>query len=178
MVERHSLSGARRRALAVWVFGLFGLGGIAALAVPALGQANGVRVDFNRDVQPLLTQNCSICHGLDTNRRRAGLRLDNPESAFAKLPSGRFAIVPGDLKASELVERITARDAMQMPPADSGKKLTSAQIDTLKHWIAQGAKFMPHWAYVPPQRPALPKLKKRGVVPQPGRSLSDGPARA
>src|SRR5579862_7063638 len=97
----------------------------------ATAQARNGRVDYNRDVQPILTQNCSICHGLDTNRRRAGLRLDNAESAFAKLPSGRTAIVPGDLKASELVERITAHDASQMPPAASGKKLTNAQIETL-----------------------------------------------
>src|SRR5438105_511049 len=95
-------------------------------------------LDFNRDVRPILSENCFKCHGFDVNQRQAGLRLDTPEGAFGKLASGRVAIVTGKPKESEFVDRISAHDARQMPPLSSGKKLTAAQIETLKQWIAQG----------------------------------------
>src|SRR3954451_16116176 len=98
-------------------------------------------VDFNRDVLPILSNNCFLCHGMDSNRRMAALRLDRPDAAVAKLPSGKTAIVPGDGAASELVARITATNALKMPPAASGKKLTPAQITPLRHWVAEGAHY-------------------------------------
>jgi mono/diheme cytochrome c family protein len=134
--------------------------GIRAGAQQTSGQARAARVDYNREVRPILAENCFICHGVDSNRRSAGLRLDKPEIAYGKLASGQVAIVPGDLKASELVARITATDGSQMPPASFTRKLTAAQIATLKHWIAQGAKYAPHWAYIPPKRPAIPAVKR------------------
>jgi hypothetical protein len=113
-------------------------------------------------VRPVLAESCFTCHGFDPNKRQAGLRLDTPQGAYGKLASGRQAVVPGNLKASEMVERITAAGPMHMPPEGSGKKISPAQIDTLKRWIAQGAKYDPHWAFVAPKRPPLPQVKMPG----------------
>ncbi|HLK59906.1 MAG TPA: DUF1553 domain-containing protein [Chthonomonadaceae bacterium] len=124
-------------------------------------------VDFNRDIRPILSENCFKCHGFDVNQRQAGLRLDTPEGAFGKRSSGRSAIVPGHIQESLLVTRIMAQDASQMPPVSSGKKLTAAQIETLKRWVAQGAKYAEHWAFVAPVRPPLPKVAGVGWVKNP-----------
>jgi hypothetical protein len=116
-------------------------------------------VDYNWDVKPILSDNCFRCHGPDEKSRRAGLRLDNPDSAYAALSgrTERHAIVPGDPEHSELVKRITAdTPAVRMPPASTNKTLTEQQIETLKQWIAQGAKYKPHWAYITPTRPVAP----------------------
>lgn len=123
-------------------------------AKPALAAAEPV--DFDRDVRPILADNCLTCHGFDANTRQAGLRLDTAEGAYQKLPSGAFAIVPGKPKQSTFIHRI---DSGSMPPASSGKKLTPAQIETLRKWVAQGAKYEAHWAFVPPQRPAVPDVR-------------------
>lgn len=106
--------------------------------------------DFNREVLPLLTAKCFKCHGPDAKHREAGLRLDVEEAAKAKLDSDAVAIVPGDLKASELIARITSKDSdLVMPPLDSKEQLDEAQIETLKQWIATGAKYDQYWAYAP-----------------------------
>ncbi len=118
------------------------------------------RVDFNRDVQPILSDNCFACHGFDANKRQAGLRLDTSEGARQRLASGKAAIVPGKAEQSELMQRVTTpHAALQMPPADGGKKLTKAQIETLRRWIEQGGEYAAHWSFVPPKRPALPPVK-------------------
>ncbi|MCX8092341.1 MAG: DUF1549 domain-containing protein, partial [Verrucomicrobiae bacterium] len=122
----------------------------------------GIEIDYARDIQPILSDNCYACHGPDENARKAGLRLDLREEAFKQLKSDNFAIVPGDLQKSELIQRITTPDEDdRMPPAKSGKQLTPRQIDLLKRWVAAGAPWKPHWAYVPPQRPAVPQVKNK-----------------
>lgn len=126
----------------------------------AFAQGHVRRVEYNRDVRPILAENCFICHGVDSNRRQAGLRLDKSESAFSKLTSGQIAIVPGSLTSSEAVARVTARNGTQMPPASFHRSLTAAQITTLKRWIMQGAAYEPHWAYLRPKRPGVPAVKR------------------
>src|SRR5204862_3703177 len=107
---------------------------------------------FNRHVRPSLSENCFLCHGPDKGRRKAKLRLDDREIAL-----GKKAIVAGKPDESELVRRIFAADADErMPPADTHKSLTAAQKETLKRWVAEGAVYEPHWAYIPVQRPPLP----------------------
>jgi Protein of unknown function (DUF1553)/Protein of unknown function (DUF1549)/Concanavalin A-like lectin/glucanases superfamily/Planctomycete cytochrome C len=116
-------------------------------------------VSFSRDIRPVLSNTCYPCHGPDGAKRKAGLRLDQEASARAER-DGRRAIVAGDLEASELYQRITAVDPDErMPPVKSGKSITQAQIERIGRWIAQGAKWETHWAFVAPRRPAVPQVK-------------------
>lgn len=116
-------------------------------------------VRFNRDVLPILADQCFACHGFDSAKREAGLRLDSLSGSSATLESGTRAIVPGDLNASELWKRINSNDPDQvMPPPATGHHLTSEQKQTLQRWIKQGATYEQHWAFVPPQREAPPVL--------------------
>ena len=138
---------------------------ITAVVAPAKDTAP---VDYNRDVLPILSENCFKCHGPDSGTREAGLRLDQSNGAIAELDSGIFAIVPRDPDSSALVERIESEDeSMIMPPADSGKKLTANQKETLRRWIAEGANYAPHWAFVPPVRPAVPTLESAEPIANP-----------
>ena len=121
-------------------------------------------VNFNRDIRKVLSDNCFKCHGPDEKERKGGkkgarLRLDTPEGAQMDL-GGRQAIVPGHPEKSELVKRITSTDTDEkMPPPESGKKLTQAEITALQNWIKGGAAYTKHWSYVKPVRPPLPKVK-------------------
>lgn len=115
--------------------------------------ASAEKVAFNRDIRPILSDNCFACHGPDKNKRMANLRLDLREDAVA-----RGAIVPGKPGQSKLIARVLATGAGMMPPAEFHKTLTPAQKSTLKRWVAEGAKYEGHWAYMPVQRPAVPKL--------------------
>ncbi len=142
---------------------LLGLAPAAAAADPPRRPP----VDFNRQVLPILSENCFACHGPDPKARKAKLRLDTKDGAFAELRDGGFAIVPGKPAESALVERVTADDESVMPPAKSGKKLKKEQIELLRRWVAEGAVWKPHWAYVPPQRPPLPAVKDAGWVRNP-----------
>ena len=120
------------------------------------------KLDFNRDIRPILSDNCYACHGPDAEKRKAGLRLDLKDGALAPLKSGEIAIVPGDLAKSELIARITTKDEDDlMPPAKSGKTLTANQIDLLKRWIAQGAEWKAHWSFIKPERPPVPAVKNQ-----------------
>jgi hypothetical protein len=136
--------------------------------VLALGTAAArAGVDFDRQVRPILADNCFACHGPDAHQRKAKLRLDTPEGALGPRPGGAV-IVPGDAAKSELVRRITADEAeMRMPPAKTGKSLTAAQIDVLRRWIDEGAKWSAHWSFRKPQRPPLPDVALRGWVRNP-----------
>ena len=97
-------------------------------------------MNYARDVRPILSDNCFACHGPDDHKRKAGLRFDTKEGAFAKLESGSTAIVPGKPDESELIDRIETHDPdLQMPPKKSGKQLTAAQIAILRRWVEQGA---------------------------------------
>lgn len=145
---------------------------LLAATPPWLGAAPA-SIRFNRDVRPILSEQCFACHGPDRNARQAGLRLDVREEAIR-----RGAIVPGDPERSKLLQRINAaKPAMRMPPAWSNKTLTPQQKEILARWIEQGAEYEPHWAYIPPQRPQAPsgpaaidyliekKLAEKGLRP-------------
>lgn len=143
---------------------------MAALLAGSPRRANAAegKVSFNRDIRPILSDNCFQCHGPDERKREAGLRLDQKDAATKPTESGHTAIVPGKAEASELVVRITTANAdLQMPPANSGKKLTAAQIDLLKRWVTEGAEYQGHWAFLPVQRPALPEVKHAAWVRNP-----------
>jgi hypothetical protein len=132
----------------------------AALAAPA-------GVDFQREIRPILSENCFQCHGPDPATRMAGLRLDTREGAFAARPSGKV-IVPGEPKASLLYQRVFhEKEALRMPPAFARKNLTSQQKDVLRRWIEQGAPWKEHWSFQAPSRPALPRVAARGWTRNP-----------
>jgi len=115
---------------------------------------------FNRDVRPILSENCFACHGPDAKQRKAKLRLDAREDAVKPAESGDVAIVPGKPERSALVERIESTDGDDvMPPPKSHKQLTAAQKATLKQWIAEGAVYEAHWAFTPIARPSLPAVR-------------------
>ncbi|MFN4257913.1 MAG: DUF1553 domain-containing protein [Gemmataceae bacterium] len=117
------------------------------------------RVEFNRDIRPILSDKCFHCHGPDKAQRKADLRLDIEEGAFADLGNNQV-IAPGDLAHSELYQRITASEPrFRMPPANSGRELSERDIALIRRWIEQGAKWQKHWSFIPPQRPELPQVK-------------------
>ena len=124
-----------------------------------LGHAE-TRIDFNRDVRPILSKHCFFCHGPDSDERKANLRLDTAEGATMDL-GGYTAILPGNPAASELMARIkNASPDDLMPPPDSGKQLSEEQITLLERWIQQGAEYQNHWSYVAPSRPPLPEVSR------------------
>lgn len=113
-------------------------------------------IQFNRDIRPILADKCLACHGPDNNKREADLRLDTSEGALADR-DGKPPISPGKPEESELVRRILATDPEErMPPASSNKSLTAEQIELLRQWIAQGAKYEPHWALIAPKKAPVP----------------------
>src|SRR5262245_45571610 len=115
------------------------------------------KVEFNRDVRPILSDNCFHCHGPDTKAREADLRLDIRDEAVKEAGSGATPIVAGKASESELVRRILSKDADErMPPPDSHKKLTSRQKQILQRWVEQGAEYQQHWSFEPPVKPAIP----------------------
>jgi hypothetical protein len=117
------------------------------------------RVGFNRDVLPILADNCFACHGFDKGKRQAGLRLDQRAGATAELESGTRAIVPGDLARSGLWARVTSEDDDErMPPPETGRRLSAAERETLRRWIEQGAEYEPHWALIPPRQVEPPTV--------------------
>ena len=124
-------------------------------------------VDFNFDVRPILVQKCYLCHGPDPSSREAGLRLDTFEGATALLEKGTRAIVPGHPEKSELVNRITHEDIdLRMPAVESNMELSEYEIEVLKKWIDQGAKWKPHWAFIKPDLEGSEKNDAEGPVNQ------------
>ena len=127
----------------------------------ALGHAQR-RIDFNRDIRPILSDKCFACHGPDAPNKKIRLRLDSEAAATADLGKGRRAIVPSDPDRSEMVRRIKASDElMRMPPTYSGHRLTQAEIDILTEWVKQGAPWQKHWSFAPLLRPQLPSVKNK-----------------
>ncbi|MBK5292613.1 MAG: DUF1553 domain-containing protein [Acidobacteriia bacterium] len=117
--------------------------------------------DFNREIRPILSDHCFSCHGPDEKSRMANLRLDTRDGAFAS-KAGSAYIVPGNAAASLLFQRINhEKKPMRMPPEAFGRPLTPKQIALLRAWIDDGAKWEIHWSYTPPQRPALPVVKRK-----------------
>src|SRR5437868_1849191 len=112
------------------------------LACVLTHHASADPVDFNRDIRPILTDNCLRCHGFDPAARKGGLRLDDRDGAIRKLKSGNVAIVPTKVDESELVKRIASTDTDElMPPPETKKKLKPEQIEMLRRWIAEGAVY-------------------------------------
>jgi hypothetical protein len=164
--------------------GLFWL----APAAPTPSAPPPAKVDYNFQVRPLLADRCFVCHGPDQNKRKAKLRLDVPEVAFA-----RGAVVPGKPDESAVIERITAENAgYRMPPAKSNLRLSKDEIELIRRWIAEGAEYKPHWAFLPPpdrvpvpavadaEWPANPidrfvvaRLEREGLRPSPAATKED-----
>ncbi len=117
------------------------------------------QIDFNFHVKPILSDRCYACHGPDMQNQQAGLRLDTPEGAYAALESGNgVAIDPGSLGGSELIARINSDDPeFIMPTPESNLSLTDKEIAILTRWVEQGAEYKQHWAFVAPEKPAVPE---------------------
>ncbi len=156
---------------------------IAAGPVPKAEPVKAVaKLEYNRDVRPILAETCFACHGPDSAARKGKLRLDQRDAAVE-----RGAITPGKLDESEMIARILLpeSDDKLMPPVKSHKKLTAKQIDTLKTWVGQGAEYQLHWSFLSPVKPPVPavgdqawvktpidafvlaELEKRGLKPAP-----------
>ena len=159
---------ALSRSAAVHV--LAACGTLAALAAGVSARAGGQTgagkpaISFNRDIRPILSNNCFTCHGPDQNTRETEFHFDTKEGMF--LEEG--IIVPGNAARSVLVKKITEPDPKErMPPPDSGHALTEAQIALLKRWIDEGAKWDTHWAYTAPSRPEPPAVRQQPWVRNP-----------
>ena len=143
---------------------------VLALAVSfALGaNAAGRAIEFNRDVRPILSENCFACHAADAKAKNIPLRLDQETEAKADLGGGRRAIVEGNPDASEVIRRITSENkAKRMPPAFTGHTVSPKDVETLRAWIAAGAKWEKHWAFLAPKRPPLPQVSDASWVRNP-----------
>jgi hypothetical protein len=161
ITPQQPMSSSRDRAATVAV--LLATAALTTFSLISTGRAEGGKkmVDYNRDIRPILSAKCFACHGADPKAIQAGLRLDRRADALRKLASGRQAIVPGDILASELTQRISTSGPMVMPPVDSHKALTTAEKQTLMRWIGEGAEYKEHWAFVKQVRPALPAVKQK-----------------
>lgn len=132
---------------------------VIALCCGGIAEAQQRPADFNRDVRGILADNCFHCHGRDANKRKADLRLDSFEDATRD-----GAIVPGNTEKSALVARISSTDPdFMMPPLESKRSLDKTQIDLLTRWVAEGAVYMPHWAFIPLQEVEVPELDDPGA---------------
>jgi hypothetical protein len=140
----------------------FGMGYFSCQTATSSHESIPDQVSYNYDIRPILSDKCFNCHGPDANKREAGLRLDIETEAFKALQDhpSKHAIVPGKPDQSELYLRITSKDTgLQMPSIKSRlPRLSEHEIDLIKKWIEQGAKYEPHWAFVAPIKPALPKI--------------------
>ncbi|MBI2480214.1 MAG: DUF1549 domain-containing protein, partial [Planctomycetia bacterium] len=126
------------------------------------------KINFARDIQPILADQCFACHGPDEKTRKAGLRLDERAATTSAVESGAIPIVPGKPDESELIRRINSNDASErMPPDDSKKSLTAAQKELLTTWIAQGAEFAELWSFVKPHRPDAPAVSNEAWIRTP-----------
>lgn len=144
-----------------------GLALLASLALLIGPAAADSPVDFDREIRPILSENCFACHGPDANERKARLRLDTREGILA-MKDGVTAVVPGQSDASALIQRAISHDRDEvMPPPKSGKQLTPAQIEKLRQWIDQGADWQGHWAFERPVRPATPAVSDAAWVRNP-----------
>ena len=120
-------------------------------------------IDFNRQIRPILSQNCFACHGLD--EPKSDLRLDFAEFAYEGGKSGLPGIVPGKPEESEIIARITAHGDDRMPA--KGNALSAEQVSLLTQWIGEGGRYADHWAYEKPSRPPLPPVTTKGFVSNP-----------
>src|SRR5688500_4677390 len=139
----------------------------AAVVFLCAASLRAQEINFARDIQPILSDKCYHCHGPDANARKAELRFDvlDPKLGPFAERDGYHVVKPGSLDDSVMVMRITSDDAdFKMPPPTSNRKLTDKQIDLLKRWVEQGAKWGKHWSFEPPVRPAVPSVKDAAVA--------------
>lgn len=135
---------------------------IGAFAL-VVATTHAATVDFNRDIQPILSENCYHCHGPDAGARKAKLRLDRKEGALGKNEDGLAIVTPGKPGESDLITRIFSTDPDEvMPTPKSNRKLTDAQKQLLKQWVEQGAVWGEHWAFVAPKRAPIPEVADHG----------------
>ncbi|MCP5516435.1 MAG: PSD1 domain-containing protein [Verrucomicrobiales bacterium] len=134
---------------------------LSALGIALLGSSGARGVDFQRDVRPILSQHCFACHGPDEAARKAKLRLDTRAGTLG-IPGAEWrAVVPGKPDESPVIQRIFTTDPEdQMPPASAKKPLSEAQKEILKRWVAEGAEYTEHWAFIKPEQPAPPAVKQ------------------
>lgn len=129
---------------------------------PSIPEPAPAKISYDKQIKPILAASCFTCHGPDDEQRKAKMRLDVAAEATKTLKSGNKAIVPGNVKSSEVIARIfTAKPKDRMPP-DGHRQLKEHEKELIKQWIAQGAEYEQHWAFVAPKRPALPKVKTQG----------------
>jgi hypothetical protein len=136
-------------------------------AILITAQAQAQKVDFNREVRPILSEHCFKCHGPDDKQRMAGLRLDNAQGATQLLVSRHRAVVAGKPDQSEVMKRVLKTGAGMMPPQTANKPLTEQKKQILRRWIAQGAGYQPHWAFVAPKIAPVPPLRQAKWVRNP-----------
>ena len=136
---------------------------VGFMLAPALVSLAVEKIDYNRDIRPILSENCFSCHGFDEKARKAKLRLDQSESAYEDR-KGITAIKPGDLKESAVWERVISEDEDEvMPPPKSHLKLTVSDKAKIRSWIEQGGKYAGHWSFIPPQKSAIPADAKNAI---------------
>ena len=156
------------------VAGVLAAVGPLLLIVCPIGLGRGVdavadEIRFNRDIRPVLSENCFLCHGPDAEARAADLRLDRVDDAT------QYAIIPGDSGGSELMERITSHDPdLRMPPPDSERSLSTEEIARIGRWIDQGARYESHWSFVSPRLPELPPPEPHGDGGSRDGGITDG----
>jgi hypothetical protein len=169
----------------LWTISLFIVFSCAEKNTGTIDLANGDQISYNFHIRPILSDKCFACHGPDANKREADLRLDTEAGAFAALKEspGKFALVAGKPLESEVYHRITTSDpGALMPPPESNLSLTPEEIDLIKRWIEQGAKYEPHWAFMKVEKPTVPssdwgageidafvytKIRAKGLEPNP-----------
>src|SRR5262245_27865612 len=137
--------------------------GVAAICGVSFG-AVGEKLEYNRDIRPILSDRCFKCHGPDKNSRKASLRLDSAEEAYAvRKKSGKRAIVPGKPDESVVCTKIFSSDPDElMPPPESKLALNQQEKEKIRMWIAQGAVYQPHWAFIPlPDSVPVPPVKNK-----------------
>ncbi len=153
-----------------------------AVQLGAMTTAAAAPLSFNRDIRPILSDHCFACHGQDAASRKGELRLDARDSALKGGESGEPALVPGQPEKSALLARVVSHDRDEvMPPPKEKNPVNPEEVEKLRQWIAQGAEYQPHWAFIPPQRAPLPaevsgkaidayvaaRLGKAGLKPSP-----------
>jgi hypothetical protein len=136
---------------------------ILACLSPALAQT-ARKIEFNRDIRPILADNCFTCHGPAKSTRKAGLRLDTREGLFAD-----DTVMPGQPTKSKLWERVSSADAKHVmpPPGKNRQPLSAAQLSVLRQWIEEGAVWQNHWAFIAPSRPSVPTVRNEAWVKNP-----------
>ncbi|HYV34305.1 MAG TPA: DUF1549 domain-containing protein, partial [Gemmataceae bacterium] len=135
------------------------IGGLFATR-PSVADQPSPKLDYNFDIRPILADRCFVCHGPDEKNRKAKMRLDVAGSAY------QLAIVPGKPGESELIKRITATDHQQMPPPKSKLTLSNHEIELLRRWIAEGAEYKQHWAFLPPAAKVTVPVVSNAIWPK------------